>query len=286
MLEAGNPVRRALVLSGGGSKGQYHVGALRHMLGDLKREYHIVTGVSVGALIGGFIAMYRIGNEVKCAAELEALFAEVENKHIWKHWFLFRRFAGLWKSSFLNSAPLQQLVAEKLDTKAIRASGCELRVGAVNLATGQYRVFDQTHIPLDKAILASASFPTMFNPVQMNGALWTDGGVRTVTPLGAAIKAGATEIDVLLCAPQDPLVNLRAAPNALDMALRALQLLLDEVMDEDLKICQLYNQLAAAGVSNKAHIPVRVIRPKAPVNEDSLHFDRKEAKRIREVGYR
>ena len=41
---------RALVLSGGGVKGAFQVGALMHSMGDLGRDYDIVCGVSVGAL--------------------------------------------------------------------------------------------------------------------------------------------------------------------------------------------------------------------------------------------
>ena len=38
---------KALVLSGGGSKGAYQVGALQYLMRDLRRDYEIVCGVGI-----------------------------------------------------------------------------------------------------------------------------------------------------------------------------------------------------------------------------------------------
>ena len=46
-------MKRAIVLSGGGSKGSYQIGVWK-ALRKLKIDYQIVTGTSVGALNGGF----------------------------------------------------------------------------------------------------------------------------------------------------------------------------------------------------------------------------------------
>ena len=280
-------MKRALVLSGGGSKGQYHIGALRHLLGDLERPYHILSGTSVGALVAGFLAMYPVGAEKQSATELEHLFGRITDEHIWKHWTFFRRAAGFWKPSFLNSKPLQELVSKEIDCAKIRASKKELRVVATSLTSGQAHVFDQHQVPLDRAILASSAFPGMFLPVAMNGDLWTDGGVRNNTPLKSAIVAGADEVDVLVCAPADPTEGFSNRPKAFPTFLRAVDIMLDEATDADLRFAKLYNDLAGApGYEDRRKVKLNIIRPDRELNEDPLTFNLGEAMLLREEGYR
>lgn len=46
-LKGGHPLKRAVVLAGGGSRGAYQIGVWQ-ALRELGIEYHIVTGTSVG----------------------------------------------------------------------------------------------------------------------------------------------------------------------------------------------------------------------------------------------
>jgi len=47
---------RALVLSGGGAKGAFEVGALWHLIKHRKCDFQDISGVSVGALNGAILA--------------------------------------------------------------------------------------------------------------------------------------------------------------------------------------------------------------------------------------
>jgi len=281
---------RALVLSGGGSKGQFQVGALKHLLYDLGEQYDLLCGVSVGALVASFLAQYPLGQEKQAYKDLEELFSGVENKDIWKRWFPFGKLHGLpldfWpfskmkKSSFVNSKPLQELVGSKLNIKRIKKSGRQLIVGAVNLKTGEYNTFDQEHRPLSKAVLASSSFPAFFLPVLIQNDLWTDGGIRTVTPIKAAIDNGATEIDIIMCSPENVQQNFKRSPSAFDVAIRSIDIMMDQVIDDDLDKALLNNQ-----IEGKKKIKFKVIRPDFQLNEDSLNFNPKEAKKLQHLGY-
>ena len=55
MTEAGGG-RLALVLSGGGAKGAFQVGALQHLIEDRGLDFTIVAGVSTGALQAAMVA--------------------------------------------------------------------------------------------------------------------------------------------------------------------------------------------------------------------------------------
>lgn len=277
---------RALVLSGGGSRGQYHVGAIKCLLGELGTQYDILCGVSVGALVAAFLAQYKHGDEGRAAAELAQLFSSIEDDDIWKRWFPFGKLHGLWRQSFLNSLPLQKLVRGRLSHDAIRHSGKKLRVGAVSLSSGQYMIFDETHVPLADAVLASSSFPAMLAPLRIRGEWWTDGGVRCVTPIQAAIEAGADEIDIVMTTPPNSTPEFDPDPSAVDIAFRSIDVMSDEIVAKDLKVATLYNVLVSAGLApGKRRVVFRVVRPGGILNADPLKFDPKEAAELQLIGY-
>jgi len=275
---------RALVLSGGGSKGAYEVGAIQFLYQALGRSYDIICGVSVGALNGAFLAQYKSGSEVQASQGLNALWDGVDDARIYKHWFGWY-LAALWKASVYNTKPLHDLVREKLNARAVKESGKALRVGAVNLLNGQYKLFDETYGDLAGAVIASSAFPAMFTPAELEGGTWTDGGVRDITPLKAAIQLGATEVDIIMCSP-DGLKPMAKGGKTLQVALRSLDILTDEVNANDIAKAQLHNRLVKAGVGDgKRFIDFHIIRPSDELIENSLNFDPKLQKVMRARGY-
>ncbi|HBT16594.1 MAG TPA: hypothetical protein DEB05_06530 [Firmicutes bacterium] len=67
-------MKRALVLSGGGSKGAFEVGALEYLLIEEKLDFQIFIGTSVGALNAAFLGQACNREElVDLAQELKAL---------------------------------------------------------------------------------------------------------------------------------------------------------------------------------------------------------------------
>lgn len=48
--------KRALVLGGGGSRGSYTMGALAALI-EQRQTYSLITGISIGSLVGGVFAM-------------------------------------------------------------------------------------------------------------------------------------------------------------------------------------------------------------------------------------
>ena len=274
--------RRGVALSGGGSRGQFEVGAL-HTLAMLGRTYDAYAGVSVGALIAAFMAQYQ--DERKGADALCALFSSITNANIWKRHFPFGQLHGAWKPSLLNSQPLIDLVRSQLSAKACRTSGKRLWVGATSLTTGKYCEVSEAHPELVDFVIASAAYPAFFKPIPICGELWTDGGVRVVTPIKALIDMGCDEIDVIICHPKTPDIRFPANAKAWQVALRALELMGDEIIWKDVKLAQLYNRLAAVGEGEgKREVRMNVIHAPQTLNGDPLHFHPKEGARLRQVG--
>lgn len=277
---------RSLVLSGGGQLGAFQVGILNHLMGDLGYSYQSYFGISVGALNSGYLAMFTPDQHKQAAAGLEQLWLNIDTKGVYKRWFPFGKLHGLWKKSLFDSSPLRALVERELDRSKIIKSGNLLQVGAVSLATGEYKLFDQNYSQLHDAILGSSAFPGMLHPTKMEGQWWVDGGVRDVAPIGASIDAGADEIDVILTSPDEMDRALGEPKNILDVALKSVSIQSDEIMDDDLKIALLINELVKAGARpDKKHIKINIYRPERNLSQNLLEFDPKEIRDMISHGY-
>lgn len=276
---------RALCLSGGGVKGSWQVGCLIHLLGDLETKYDIISGVSVGAVNCGFLGQYEHGREKESIVKLQELWLQLINAKIYKPWKFWGRIAALWRPSFFDSQPLVDLLNNHIDLNKIRMTGKKVSVGAVNMSSGKYHIFHQDNDDFIKAIAASASFPGVLRPVKIGDHLWSDGGIKEITPLRTAIDLGATDIDILTTSPEKRTKRFMEKPNTLDMFKRSIDLSADKIMSNDIEKAQLHNKLAEKGVSGYQAVNLNIIRPKYNLIEDFLDFDPKKIKEMMNLGY-
>ena len=268
---------RALVLSGGGAKGAYQAGALYNLLGERSIHYDIITGTSVGALNGAFISMFGIGSELDAAEGLKDLWFGIDDSKIYRKWCfgLLGKLPLLWKHSVYCTAPLQKLVRSRLKPGAIRTSGKKLCIGAVSLNTGERRVWTEQDDDIATGVLASSSFPGMFEPIESDGELFTDDGVRETTPVANAIEAGATRIDVIQDFPVGVTGGFASRPTTLRVVERVLAAMSAEIVVGDLKVAELYNAIIRANVEvpGKRVVELNMLRPAEVLLENSLDFD-------------
>jgi len=276
---------RALVLSGGGSRGAYQVGVLRKWMLEDQRDYDILCGVSVGALNVTLLSQAPLGKPEAAYTRLLSLWDQVENRRIWKHWMV--PYVGvLWNRSVLNSAPLMDWVEKETRLEDVRASGRQVRVGAVNINTEEIKLVSQESERFSDFVYASAAFPFFFRPKKIEDQEWTDGGVRNVTPLGEAIQLGADEIDVILCSVPGQGSHWKSPrwPSGLLYVARLIDIMSTEIVLGDLKEAGLKNQLAKLGEPYK-HVKIRLQHPSKSLIDSSLNFTPGEVRRMREVGY-
>jgi NTE family protein len=198
---------RALVLSGGGGRGAYHVGALRFL------EEHdwypdIIIGTSIGAVNGAAIASGHNSHS------LWALWRRLTTDDVQRRaWSLFS--PDEW-DHLLDTSPLRKTLIDEgwIDLTRINAEAPSqhLRITVVETETGQLRVFgnsrdsvagsrcEHVRIALDH-ILASCSIPVVYPPTTIDNVSFWDGGTVANTPLGPAVDAGADDIVVVLMTP-------------------------------------------------------------------------------------
>lgn len=276
---------RALVLSGGGSKGAYQVGALKYILGELQTSYDIFCGVSVGAINCAFLSMFEGGKEADSSTYLSALWDKITTASVYRRWFPFGIFHVLWKRSFYDSSPLHNLIRNGVNLDIIRKNGKIVSVGTVSLSSGKYTTFDQTSDYFIDAVIASASFPGMLSPVKFLGQLWTDGGVKEISPIKKAIEMGATEIDIIITSPETRVKHFVERPSTIDILKRSFDLSTDKIMANDIEKVEMYNLLAEAGLSNKKYVKINILRPDYNLIEDLLDFRPEKIQEMMKKGY-
>jgi NTE family protein len=254
---------------------------------DEGNDYDIMCGVSVGALNVAGLSRYPKGKPSVAAEALEMFWRDrvTRNEDIYRRWFPFGRLHALWKRSLYDSSPLRDLVHSSFDGTPLKEHGRKLAVGAVCLDTGEHGWGTENDPNFADWVLASASFPVFMEPVEIDGKLWSDGGVYNVTPLRKAIELGATEIDVVCCfdpwGPQGRWNSERKAAVP-DGIIRVTGLMNDAIARYDIEVTGLKNEIG----DPYRHATVRAVVPKTPLNVSSLEFNSDSVSRLIEQGYR
>lgn len=280
---------KALALTGGGSRGAYQIGALKKIMSDQGMDYKILCGISVGALHVASLSQTPYGQPSLVIEQVENFWINnVSTKSVYKRWFPFGKFHGLWQKSLFDNSPLHETFRKSFDPELAMNSERHIAVGAVNMNTGKTLYVRETHSKFMDFVLASASFPVFFQPVEIDNQLWFDGGVKEVTPLGQAIKMGATEIDLIvterdLLGSKDWISSShKAFPNQL---VRTIEIMQHRMLKRDIEITSLKNKLSTIDPKFR-NVKVRILIPSENLVENSLNFDPKEIKRMIDIGYR
>ena len=276
---------RSLVISGGASKGAFGSGAILFLLGELETDYSAYCGVSSGALCAAFLAMFPSGEEKRAAETLADLWSKIRSSDIYKEWYLFGKFQSIWRNAFYNSAPMRKLIRSHISLDRIRASGKHVSVGAVSLTSGKYRLFTEADDDFVEAVIASASFPSLFEPIPLRNELFVDGGLKSISPISAAIDGGSEFIDVIITSPEFRDKKFISNPTILDVIARSFDLFTEKIMSSDIEKAILYNRLAEVGATDKKAIAMNIIRPDHNLIEDLLDFDPVKIQNMIKLGY-
>jgi NTE family protein len=166
-----------IALSGGGTRGMVHVGALQALEeNDIFPD--VISGTSAGSIVG---ALYAYGYAPKKILELSK-----ENSFL-KMLSLRLPSKGFVQHSFLRKQLQKQLPENNFDQLKK-----PFYVAISNLNTGLVEI--KSEGPLWDYIAASCSVPIIFEPVEIENELYVDGGLMKNLP--ASILQG--KVDVIL----------------------------------------------------------------------------------------
>ncbi len=240
--------KTALVLSGGGAKGAFQVGAEKYAREVAGYTWDVIAGVSVGALNGAMLAMHKYDR-------LLEIWNTVSDERIYTGGFsLWSGLKILFRGSksFYGNGPLQKQIYQEVEPDKFKV---DLRIGAVSLQSGEYVIFKQGDPRLAEAILASTVMPIIWTPVDVPPAFpsMVDGGVRNASPLGDVLDADPDEIVVINCGCRTPVPQPAPPRNIVEIGGRMLAIMLNEMfvgdMQEFLTINALVREAAGQGVT-------------------------------------
>ena len=174
----------ALVLSGGGARGAYQIGAWQ-ALRELNIPIDIVTGTSVGALNGCLVAQDAFDEAVELWNRIETHTVFDVNQNSNKI------------SLKTGTSGLAEIIRTYANEDNIRHSAREFGLVMVqypDLKPHYLFVDDSEEGKLHDCILASASFFPALEAVEIDGMKFMDGGYADVMPVKMAVDRGADHI--------------------------------------------------------------------------------------------
>ena len=198
-----------LVLSGGGAKGLAHIGALK-VIEDSGVQIDYIAGTSMGAIVG---ALYASGYR---ANELDSIFRQINfnsliqddfsrssktfyEKEDAERYAISLPFDG-YKISFPQAISGGQKVYNELvsllyhvkDVRDFNQLPIPFFCMATDIENGTAIRLDNGYLP--EAIMASGTFPSLFEPMELDGKLLIDGGVLNNYPIAELKSLGANFI--------------------------------------------------------------------------------------------
>lgn len=189
---------KALVLSGGGSKGSYQIGVWK-ALRKLHIKFDIVTGTSVGALNGALVTQksYHRAIQLWKKINLSVLFGEnvtnsTDDIKVMKMYG--KEFV---KNGGMEAKELEKLIEKEINYKKFIKSNINYGLVTYNLTTRKPIQITKKEIPKDLIgdyLMASASCYPAFKQKEIEGNKYIDGGFFDNLPINLAIQMGADEI--------------------------------------------------------------------------------------------
>lgn len=272
---------KALVISGGGSKGAFGGGIADYLMRGEKRDYDIFVGTSAGSLLVPLLA----------AGEVERIkesFTTTTQKDIFKrNPFIIKKRGKIFttkinhmntlkmfftkKKTFGDSGNLRKLIDRtflKKHYNKVRNTKKDLIVTVCNLTshTTEYKsIHDCSYDDFCDWMWISANFVPFMSMVIKNGHEYADGGYGDYLPIHPAIDLGAKEVDAIFLRPEHLNINNMRATDPFDVLLRAFEFMLYKIGKDDIAISQL--------AANKQNVLVRMFHAPRVLTENAFVFD-------------
>jgi NADPH-dependent 2,4-dienoyl-CoA reductase/sulfur reductase-like enzyme len=262
------PSQTVLILQGGGALGAFECGAMR-ALQSRGVIPDVVAAVSIGAFNGAIIA-----SNPGCADEAlsafwkdvsigvpDALVAQLGSAFVF--WYVLSfgvphlcvpRWLSMpypllasspWWTSLYDTTPAIKLIERYVDFARLKTSPIRLLISAVDVASGDLRIFDSYVDDLTpQHLLASGSLPPGFPWTFIDNHAYWDGGIVSNSPLDLVVeRCGSIGRRVFIV---DLFSGARPLPtNLLEVLLRRDEIVYTDRVRNDLRIQEYANDVRA-----------------------------------------
>jgi predicted patatin/cPLA2 family phospholipase len=284
---------RALVISGGGSKGAFAGGVAQYLMENEKREYDMFLGTSTGSLLVPHLAINDI-------SKLYDIFTNVQQQDIFSVSPFVQRKKGdreyvsidfvnsLWqfikrKRTFGESKALRRKIRRDFTFEEylkIKKDKHDVVVTVSNLSMNrvEYKsINDCTYEEFCNWIWISCNYIPFMSLTTVDGYEYADGGLGSVIPIREAILRGATEVDAIVLEAETLGKQKVLGKNPFSLMISLFGHLLNQVERNDIVI----GKLAA----KSRNVKLNLYYTPTSLTENSLIFSKRLMEKWWKEGY-
>lgn len=208
-----------IALGGGGARGYAHLGVLE-ALREKNIKPDVIAGVSAGAIAGAFIASGKTPREA-----FEAI-----TKYSFNDFTKFK----IPKNGLLSLEKMRSTLEKEIEAETFEELEIPLIITCTNVLTGKVEYIKEG--PLSESVVASASIPVLFDPVELDGKVLMDGGLLNNLPFQPLLETCKKVIAVSI----SPVQELEKVDGLIDVAARTFQLSVNSRREEARKSCKYF----------------------------------------------
>jgi NTE family protein len=246
---------RALIISGGGSKGAFAGGVAEYLLEKEKKNYDIFIGTSTGSLLVSHLALNKI-------AEIKKVYTTVTEDKIFSRCpFKIRNKNGIdiirinhlnvllnflrGSRTFGESFNLNKLIRKTFtinDFEELKGGDKIIVITVTNLSTNEVEYKTLSDFDYDDFcdwIWISCNYIPFMSLVVKNNFEYGDGGFTSLVPIREAVKRGATEIDAIILETEVHISPRFTGKNPFSLLVNLFGTLLEQVQKNDIAIGKL-----------------------------------------------
>ncbi|KAF2338275.1 patatin-like phospholipase family protein [Flavobacterium tistrianum] len=284
---------RALVISGGGSKGAFAGGVAQYLIEEKKHEYDLFLGTSTGSLLIPHLALGHI-------KKIHSVYTNVTMSSIFNicpfvvktkdgvdivtinHFNVLRQFFK-GKRTFGESKGLKKYIQNNFslsDFNKLKKLKTDVIVTVTNFTKNEseYKsVKDCTYEEFCEWSWISSNYVPFMSLVEKNNCEYGDGGFSSLVPIREAINRGATEIDVIILETEVNTTKTVIGKNPFSLMIDLFRIALDQVEKHDIAIGKL--------MANNKNVKLNLYYTPIKLTDNALIFNKEVMKEWWEQGY-
>ena len=287
-------MKKALVISGGGSKGAFAGGVVQYLMKNKEKNYDLFLGTSTGSLMVSHLALGMVDElkELYTSVDQKAIFSnspfKVKNIHGTKV-ISIRHLNTLWnfingRKTFGESKNLRKIIKKNITKEMydeIRNNNKEVIVTVSNLTANQIEyksINDCSYDDFCDWIWGSCNYVPFMSLLEKNNQQYADGGFGTLVPIREAILRGATEIDAIILETEVVQTNRIPSKNPFSLMLDVFDFMLENVERHNITIGKLS--------AKHNNVKLNLYYTPTVLTTNSLVFDKKLMKKWWKSGFK
>ncbi len=243
---------RAMVISGGGSKGAFAGGVAQYLMQELKYNYNLFLGTSTGSLLISHLALQKI-------EKIRQVYTSVNQDNIFSNCpFVIKKKYGIetigvhhinvlknfmrGSKTFGESHNLLQLIRNTISIEEfehLKNGPLDIVVTVSNLSLNQVEyksINDCTYEEFCEWVWVSCNYTPFMTLAKKNGCEYADGGLGTMVPIEEAIRRGAKVVDAIILQTEITQLNRMPSRNVFSLLTNMFSFMLDRIEQQNIRI--------------------------------------------------